>query len=412
MNRWVSRSLAGLLILFLLSGCSALQALEKLRDQDETDQPTADSDQTANSDQTADSPTEPEKEPSSEDKKVSDAEKASDTEKPSVPKRPEEKGEPAPDPLDFADEDAIRAVLEGEWIYCPPLSNDPAVWITFDQDGGFHIKVKNPEDGTTWEDNGFCQLEHLTAEEQEAPDMMMLAFSEPSEAETTYRRVSYVGDFLIFQRSVYDGEAALALMQVNNGDSIFSVYFDDWAPVLKRYTGWQSQGETRKSESFYAAVWKIDYETQTIWLDDAEKGARNIGRYEAVPYQAAPQMDFRSLPDGMVSNGTIWAVRTDDMGRVEEMQPIIYRSEEQLSEEEAAELLCELDEVQKYLELGMTMLFEGNTEIIGEEPCVVITLGTDHEEKFVRELSYAVSPSGGIYVYDVITDSWNIVNAA
>lgn len=201
----------------------------------------------------------------------------------------------------------------------------------------------------------------------------------------------------------------LSLLQVNNGDSTFSVCFNDWAPILRRYTGWTSQGEIRKGETFCGAAWKVDYETQTVWLDDITEDGRNIGRYEALPYQAAPQLDLYSLPDWSLENGAVWMVRTDAMGRIEEMQPYFNGTCEQLTEEEAAELLCEVYEVQEYLNMGMKMFFDGTRETINDESCVVITLGTDHEESFVRELFYAVAPSGAIYAYDLFNDSWNEV---
>ena len=218
-----------------------------------------------------------------------------------------------------------------------------------------------------------------------------------------------VGDFLLWRKTLCDGEVILSLLQVNNGDSTFSVCFNDWAPILRRYTGWTSQGEIRKGETFCGAAWKVDYETQTVWLDDITEDGRNIGRYEALPYQAAPQLDLYSLPDWSLENGAVWMVRTDAMGRIEEMQPYFNGTCEQLTEEEAAELLCEVYEVQEYLNMGMKMFFDGTRETINDESCVVITLGTDHEESFVRELFYAVAPSGAIYAYDLFNDSWNEV---
>ena len=115
----------------------------------------------------------------------------------------------------------------------------------------------------------------------------------------------------------------------------------------------------------------------------------DVYKRQALPYQAAGQLDLSDLPDWPLSDGALWTVQTDDWGRVVKMQPCIYGSDGQLTEEEAAILLCEFGEVQGYLEQGMTMLFEGGTEVIGEEPCVVIALGTDHGETFVRERFYA-----------------------
>ena len=411
MNRWASRLLTVLLVLLLLPGCAALQALKEIQSQDGTDN----------------SPIHDNVDPQlpSDSELTSDSGALSDSRDPSPQECPEKVQEPGADPLDFADEAALRAVLAGEWIYfadedalwavlagagidCLPDSDDPSAWITFSEDGAFRMQVKSPLDGTIWEDAGFCRLERLVVGEDEVPDMMALTLSETAADGYVDRPLNSAGDFLLWRKTLCDGEVILSLLQVNNGDSTFSVCFNDWAPILRRYTGWTSQGEIRKGETFCGAAWKVDYETQTVWLDDITEDGRNIGRYEALPYQAAPQLDLYSLPDWSLEIGAVWMVRTDAMGRIEEMQPYFNGTCEQLTEEEAAELLCEVYEVQEYLNQGMTMLFDGETEVIDGETCVVIALGTDHEEYFVRELYYAVSPSGSIYAYDIFTDSWNV----
>ena len=418
MKRWTGRLLTVLLVLLLLPGCAVLQALEEIQGEDRTDNsPIHD-----NIDpQLPTDGGEP-----SDSGGLSDSGDSSDSRDPSLLERPEEVQEPGADPLDFADEAALRAVLAGEWIYfadedalwavlagagidCLPDSDDPSAWITFSEDGAFRMQVKSPLDGTMWEDAGFCQLERLVVGEDEVPDMMALTLSETAADGYVDRPLDSVGDFLLWRKTLCDGEVILSLLQVNNGDSTFSVCFNDWAPILRRYTGWTSQGEIRKGETFCGAAWKVDYETQTVWLDDITEDGRNIGRYEALPYQAAPQLDLYSLPDWSLENGAVWMVRTDAMGRIEEMQPYFNGTCEQLTEEEAAELLCEVYEVQEYLNMGMKMFFDGTRETINDESCVVITLGTDHEESFVRELFYAVAPSGAIYAYDLFNDSWNEV---
>ena len=417
MKRWTGRLLPVLLVLLLLPGCAALQALEEIQGEDRTDNsPIHDN---------IDPQLPTDGEEPSDSGGLSDSGDSSDSRDPSLLERPEEVQEPGADPLDFADEAALRAVLAGEWIYfadedalwavlagagidCLPDSDDPSAWITFSEDGAFRMQVKSPLDGTIWEDAGFCQLERLVVGEDEVPDMMALTLSETAADGYVDRPLNSAGDFLLWRKTLCDGEVILSLLQVNNGDSTFSVCFNDWAPILRRYTGWTSQGEIRKGEAFCGAAWKVDYETQTVWLDDITEDGRNIGRYEALPYQAAPQLDLYSLPDWSLEIGAVWMVRTDAMGRIEEMQPYFNGTCEQLTEEEAAELLCEVYEVQEYLNQGMTMLFDGETEVIDGETCVVIALGTDHEEYFVRELYYAVSPSGSIYAYDIFTDSWNV----
>ena len=405
-KRWISGWLTILLALCLLPGCSALEALEQIKDRDgpeSSDSSVSEPSSVSSSGGETSSTLEPA--PSSGGEEISTPEPAppSGSERPTFP---ENEWEPESDPLDFEDENALRTALEGEWAYCQPTSDDPAAWITFSGEGGYCLRVRNPENDAILEYRGFCQLEHWEAGEGEAPDMMILTLSETTDKQVG-SQMNSIGDYRIEQKTLCDGEVVLGLLQLNNGESVFSLYFNEMYPIWKRYTGWQLQGEGRKAETFCAAAWKIDYGTQTVWLDDAMADGSNIGRHEALPYQAAGQLDLSDLPDWPLSDGSLWTVQTDDWGRVVKMQPCIYGSDGQLTEEEAAILLCEFGEVQGYLEQGMTMLFEGGTEVIGEEPCVVIALGTDHGEAFVRERFYAVSPSGRIYVYDPFTDAWN-----
>ena len=180
----------------------------------------------------------------------------------------------ASDPLDFAKEADVRAILEGEWVYCPPVSNTPAAWLTFSENGNFRMRVKDPESGMVWEDAGFCQLDRWNAGENEAPDMLMLTLSQTAANGPANRPMSSAGDYLIVQKTLCDGEIMLSLLQLNNGDSTFSVCFDDGAPVLKKDTGWQPQSERREGDAFYAAVWKVD--GRLVWLDDATEDGSNI----------------------------------------------------------------------------------------------------------------------------------------
>lgn len=234
----------------------------------------------------------------------------------------------ASDPLDFANSAALRAALEGEWVYCPPASHTPAAWIRFSESGRFRIRVKDPASGAVWEGAGFCQLERWNAGEDEVYDMMMLRLAPTAADEPANRPVDGVGDYLIRQKTLCDGEIVLSLLQLNNGESTFSLYFDDWAPTLKRYTGWQPQSERREGDTFCAAVWKAEGEAQLIWLDDAAEDGSNVGRYEALPYLAAPQVVLASLPEWLLTDGARWTVRTDKLGRVVEMQPCIDENTE------------------------------------------------------------------------------------
>lgn len=77
------------------------------------------------------------------------------------------------------------------------------------------------------------------------------------------------------------------------------------------------------------------------------------------------------------------------------------------SYEDAAELLLADADVQAYGAIeGMSTISADETMVIAGESCTVVYAGTDHQENFVREYSFAVSSTGAIYQYDVIGDAW------
>lgn len=73
-------------------------------------------------------------------------------------------------------------------------------------------------------------------------------------------------------------------------------------------------------------------------------------------------------------------------------------------------LLLEADEVKYYTELGMSVQYTGQIEVIDCRPCWVFALGTEHGEQFVRERYYAVCDNI-IYFYDAGEDAWNVLGA-
>ncbi len=74
--------------------------------------------------------------------------------------------------------------------------------------------------------------------------------------------------------------------------------------------------------------------------------------------------------------------------------------------EAAMDILRSYTELEGCFNAGMVMMPTGDSEYILDEDCMVIALGTDHEENFVREYLFAVAPSGQAYVYDVLGDAW------
>lgn len=372
MNKWISGLLTATLILCPVTGCTALGAFEEAVNQNQQVK------SAVNNKSTAQVPL------------TSRAGAAQNT----------------ADPLNFANENALREVLVGQWVYCPPASSEPALWISFTKDGKVHERIKNPN-GSYQERNGSYQLQRWEMRPEVVPNLLQIQFPVAGGYVTT-------SDFLIERKTLCDGKIVLELMQMNNGDSTFSTHFSDTCPVLERATIWQPQGTVKKGETFYGAVWKMNPTTKTVWVDDVTEDGLNIGRYESLPYQAAPQLDLNALPPQLLVDGGIWTIQTDIMGRITAMEPYIYGEYsdeyemEMTEEEEAAMILSMSPHVQPYLNMGMSMFFEDGREIIGGEPCIVVVLGTNHSDHFVRELYYAVSPYGTVYAYDVITDTWDL----
>lgn len=73
-------------------------------------------------------------------------------------------------------------------------------------------------------------------------------------------------------------------------------------------------------------------------------------------------------------------------------------------------LLSEADEVRYYTDLGMSLQYTGQTQVIDGRPCWIFALGTEHEGQFVRELYYGVCDNL-IYSYDAVNDTWSVLGA-
>ena len=72
-------------------------------------------------------------------------------------------------------------------------------------------------------------------------------------------------------------------------------------------------------------------------------------------------------------------------------------------------ILSEADEVKYYMDLGMTLQYTGQTQIIDGRSCWIFALGTVHDDgQFVREQLYGVCDNL-IYAYDALSDTWSVL---
>lgn len=74
----------------------------------------------------------------------------------------------------------------------------------------------------------------------------------------------------------------------------------------------------------------------------------------------------------------------------------------------AREILSESQEVQYYINKGMSVQYTGQIREIDGRPCWIFALGTDRDDQFVRERYYGVCDNL-IYFYDTLNDKWEVL---
>lgn len=74
----------------------------------------------------------------------------------------------------------------------------------------------------------------------------------------------------------------------------------------------------------------------------------------------------------------------------------------------AREILSESQEVQYYINKGMSVQYTGEICEIDGRPCWIFALGTDRDDQFVRERYYGVCDNL-IYFYDTLNDKWEVL---
>ena len=104
---------------------------------------------------------------------------------------------------------------------------------------------------------GKWTLERLYAEHEDPPDLLCLELDETDDP--FLDGWQSLGDFLLAQRTLCDGSIVLGLSQANNGDSLFSYWYEDTWPVWQRMAELPlPQENLRKNDSFFALLWKME----------------------------------------------------------------------------------------------------------------------------------------------------------
>lgn len=324
------------------------------------------------------------------------------------------------------------AYLAGDWSLYVPSAHAEALWLTIAEDGTYSLRVDtgagmwqyDGEEMPTYRYNGTWTLEPW--EDAETPFLICFGLNETDDP--FFDGWNSIGDFVIEEVTVCDGQLLVRFNQMNNGDSVLMEHIGWGSPwILTRGDERAVTEEVHANDTFYAHLWKSRYGCSSqpgdvgegrfvIWADALEMvdefTFENSVR-ECVPYLVSDNGDESTSglsggPDELFAYGdAIYLLTTDAAGEI--ISAAYYPTERPVSEAEAAEILVNIDEVRMMFADGMKMSFDG-TEIIWNSRCRIAWMCTDHEEHLVREVEYAVDPYGVVFRYDPAGDCWRWVD--
>ncbi len=336
--------------------------------------------------------------------------------------------EPSISPPDLETEQGVREYLVGDWVceieYMSNIVANMTIHENLDVELSFYDSYIND---LVVDYKGDIMFKRIYRDEEDAPDIITLQLNKEPYIEC---------DYYFFHRTIYDGKRAMSLFFADLENSVFDIFTEDngleytmGEVVFEKVTGEVSEVKLRKNDEFYAVFWGHGVHYESIWIDDVEWEPREEDynfNYpvpmivnenevkESILYKVDSDKKFDILGDDMFK-GDIYYVKTDERGIIVEL---ISAGRKMFLEESAEEYISEIkeiiyfiiddiDEIQEKLANGMSILFTGETTIIDGEECYEISLGTDHDQVFVREIHYAVNISTEqVYEYNVLKDVW------
>lgn len=205
-------------------------------------------------------------------------------------------------------DEKIADLLTGEWTYCPYMGNTyTGCSVTFNSDMTYSISNDEGKQTGEW------SISKLFVGENESLEILRL-FPYVDEASKTLSE--FGGDYLFDATMLYDGNFCIKLLQANNGDSYFSMVYDEFAPLLVKETDTAFNGEPIKNSSFEGILWNLDNSNASTALLISESCDEFIVT-EATYYLAADDDVLSDFPDN-VENSSIWPVKvvTDGNGKI------------------------------------------------------------------------------------------------
>ena len=216
---------------------------------------------------------------------------------------------PAPpaDTLAFTTEEELRAFLTGVWDYVSDDFGYSVLTVELRADGTMTVNR-----GTSAAYEGTWTLERLDVSDSALPNWLCCSLSD------TYPDLWAIGDYLLGPRTIVDGKYMMKWTQVNNGDSVFSQFFDVYAPALEKQGAAEdaAPAERPADSHMYAVFWKESEDGGVLWLDDAiDSRGENTGRHDSIPYPVQPTADQRT-PIYSLHPGDVVEIQTDASGAV------------------------------------------------------------------------------------------------
>ena len=336
--------------------------------------------------------------------------------------------EPPISPPDLETEQGVREYLVGDWVceieYMSHIVANMTIHENLDLELSFYDSLTNEP---VVDYQGDIMFRRLYRNQDDAPDIITLQLNEEPYIEC---------DYYFFHRTIYDGKRAMSLFFAGLENSVFDIFMGDYGykytmgeVVFEKVTGEVTKEKPRKNNEFYAVFWGHGVHYESIWIDDVEWEPRYEGynpNYpvpmivhenevkESVLYKVDENNKFDFLGDDMFKGNTYY-VTTDERGYIVELigaerKKFLEESSDEYQEkirDEISILIEDIDEIQEYLDSGMSLLLTGEIIIIDDWECYEFALGTNHEENFVREIYYAVNLDLGIvYGYNVLDDIW------
>ncbi|NLB41464.1 MAG: hypothetical protein GX815_04255 [Clostridiales bacterium] len=342
-------------------------------------------------------------------------------------------GEPIAPP-DLGTEEGIREYLAGEWIFDKEYVSDIVVTMNIDKDLNVYLSFNNSyTEESKAEYIGKIEFDRVYANSSEAPDLLCLELMNTDDPG---------GDFFFLHRTTYDEKFVMSWFFAANGNCVFDMLSTEefgHAPeeiMFEKVSGKTSQLEPHVDTEFHGVFWGKGVDGKSLWInevhwwmdeeDDFERGyPRRMALYEndlpeSILYSIAPDRISEILGEDFFP-GEVYSIRTDDQGKIVDFIGLEYKAflgggfddaEPETGDVKLYALIFDIiendiEEIQEYLNAGMSILIDGETVTIDDEDCFYIILGTNHEEHFVQEIFYAVNIfTRQIYRYDFITDTW------